>query len=806
MGSLVQDLRYAVRTLLRAPGFTLVVVATLALGIGANTAIFSVLDAVVLRSLPYPQPDRLVTVWQDVTRQGGPQREWLSYSVYEDLRDEAGLFEAVGLWGGWGPTLSGVSEPAVLQGAVVSHEMFATVLGVQPQMGRGFVPSDDVEGAPGVVVLSHGAWQSRFNGDPAVLGRVLSLSEVPYTVVGIMPQGFDPPFVQGAEIWQPLGATGVHGCTRGCYGIRAMARLAPGVDLEQARGHLQALAARLESAYPDSHTNVGLAAFGLREDLARDASHPLWVLLGAVGLVLLIACTNVANLFLVRGAARRAELTVRVALGAGRGFIIRQVLTESLVLAAVGGGLGLILASWGTGALLSLAPVGAVPRLAEAGVDGRALLFTGALTLLTGLVFGLVPAWRAGRDSLQAGLRGGARGGRGGSGLRGALAVTQIALALVLLVGSGLLVRSFQNLTRADLGFEPEGVLAVSMALPGTRYDDGPSRQAYYENLNARLRLLPGVRAVGAVGALPLAGQDGDASFRVEGAPPPEPGENHAAWTRPITDGYLEAVGLELIAGRSFTLGDDSEAPRVVVINETLQRRYFPDQDPLGRRIAFGGGEDPTWRTIVGVAHDVRQFGIREPSRPAVYFPYRQVSFPNMAIVMKVDGDPSGLVSDVRATITQADPALAASSIEPLQTLVDAALAPDRFVTVLLTAFALTALLLAAVGIYGIVSFGVSRRMREMGIRKALGADGGDVLVMVLRGTSVLALLGVALGLAGSLAAGRLLRTLLYEVPANDPATFAATALLLGSVALLAGWVPAWRARRADPMAVLREE
>ncbi len=802
---LVRDVRYAVRTLLRAPAFTVVVVATLALGIGANTAIFSVVDAVLLKRLPYPEPERLVTVWQDVTRQGGPIREWLNYSVYEDLRDEPGLFEAVGLWGGWGPTLSGMDEPAVLNGAVVSHEMFSTVLRVRPELGRTFQPADDVEGAPGVVLLSHGAWQARFGGDPGVVGRSLSLDEVPYTVVGVMPEGFRPPFEENAEIWQALGATGVHGCTRGCYGIRAVARLAPGVALAQARSHGDALAARLEAAYPDDHTNVGLALFGLRDDLTRNAGRPLWILLGAVGFVLLIACTNVANLLLVRGTAREGELAVRVALGAGRGFIVRQVLTESVVLAVAGGALGLVLASWGTEVLLAMAPTGSVPRLGDAGVNGRALVFTAVLTLLTGVVFGMVPAWRAGRDGIQAALRG-VRGGAGGQRLRGALAVTQIALALILLVGSGLMVRSFQRLNEADLGFDPDGVLTLSMALPGTRYPDAPSRQAYFQALSARLASLPGVRAVGAVGALPLAGSDSDADFVVEGEPPPEPGTSHAAWLRPVTDGYFETVRLQLVSGRTFSPSDDAEADRVVIVNETLAARYFPRGDAVGRRITFGSGENPNWRTVVGVARDVRQFGIRAAERPAAYLPYRQVSFSNMALVARVDRDPGALVPDVRAAVAGVDPALAAAGIQPLRELVDSALAPDRFVTVLLTLFALTALLLAAVGIYGVVSYGVARRMREMGIRRALGADGGDVLALVFRGTAAMAATGVALGVLGSLALGRILGSLLYEVEPHDPVTFAATAVVLGGAALLATWLPARRARKADPMAVLREE
>ncbi|GMV07557.1 MAG: hypothetical protein AMXMBFR53_38320 [Gemmatimonadota bacterium] len=804
---MLADLRLAVRSLSRAPGFTLLVVATLALGIGGNTAVFGVVDAVLLKRLPYDEPQRLVTVWQDVSRMGGPVREWLNYAVYEDVRDEPGLFEAVGVWGGWGPTLTGAGEAEVLTGAAVSWEMFPGVLRVRPALGRAFLPADDVEGAPGVVLLSHDAWRDRFASDPSVLGRAVSLDETPYTVVGVMAEGFRPPFAPDAELWRPLGASGGRGCTRGCYGMRGVARLASGVSLAQARTHADALATRLEETYPDDHTNVGLALFELQEDMTRDASRALWILLGAVGFVLLIACVNVANLLLVRGAGREGELAVRVALGASRGAILRQFLVESMVLSVAGGLAGLAVASWGTDALVALAPDGALQPMNPPGVDGRALLFTAALTLTTGLLFGLFPAWRAGRQEVHEGLRAAGRGaGSGGGRLRSALAVAQIAMALVLLVGAGLLVRSFQRLNDAELGFEPEGVLALSLALPGTRYPDGPARQAYYGALLNRLGSLPGVTSVGAVNSLPMSGNDSDSSFFLEGEPPPGPGVSQAAWVRPVTDGYFETVGMRVVEGRGFTAGDDADAPLVILVNETLARRWFPEGDAVGRRISFGSPENPRWRTIVGVAPDVRHFGIREPVRPAAYFPYRQVSMSAMSVVMKVEGDLDATAGEARAAVGALDPGLAASDIQPLGTLVDRALARDRFVTGLLTAFALAALLLAAVGIYGVVSYGVARRMREMGIRKALGANGSDVQSLVVRGAAGLAGLGILLGGAGAVALGRLLGSLLFEVEATDPVTFALTALLLGAVALGAAWIPAWRARAADPMAVLRDE
>ena len=801
------EVRRAVRSLLRAPGFTVVVVATLALGIGANTAIFSVVDGVLLKRLPYPQPEELVSVWQDVSRRGGPVREWFSYPALEDVRDEPGLFQGAAVWGGWRPTLTGTGEPEVMVGAEVSAGMFPDVLRVRPALGRAFLPEEDNEGAGAVVILSHDLWQSRFAGDPRVVGRSVTLNEVPHTVVGVMPQGFRPPFVPEAALWRAMGTSGTRTCPRGCFVARALARLAPGVGLPQAQAHLDALSGRLEQEYPESNTNLSLVVFGLQEDLTHQTSRALWILMGAVGFVLLIACVNVANLLLVRGAGREGELAVRAALGASRGALLRQVLVESLVLAAAGGVGALALASWGTDALMAMAPPGAVQPLVEVGLDGRAMAFTGVVTLLTGFLFGILPGWKASRQEVAVGLRVAGRGqGMGGARLRSGLAVTQIALALVLLVGAGLLLRSFQKMNQAELGFEPEGVLAMSLSLPGARYPDGPSRQSYYQALLNRLSSIPGVVSVGAVNSLPLAGNDGDSSFLVEGEPPPEPGVTQAAWIRPVTDGYFATVGLDLMEGRDFTSGDDGEAPRVILVNETLAARYFPNGDAVGRRIGFGDRDDPNWRTVVGVVSDVRHFGIREGVRPAVYFPFRQVSFGAMSVVMKVDGDPSHVLAEARTAVSGLDPALAASSMEPLQAVVDRALAPDRFTAVLLSLFALVALLLAGVGTYGVVSHGVARRMREMGIRKALGADGGAVQGLVVRGAATLALAGVALGIAGSLALGRVLRSLLYEIEPSDPVTMAATAALLAVVALGAAWIPAWRARRADPMAVLRQE
>jgi predicted permease len=762
-------------------------------------------DAVLLRDLPYESPDELVTVWLDMSRLDGPVREWFTPVDLADYRAEPGLFAELAGWGGWRPTLTGIRDPEVIQGARVTDGMFQGVLGVQPVLGRTFSPDEDEPGAAATVLLSHSFWQDRLGGAGDVLGRSILLNEEPFTVVGVMPPGFQAPFVPDAEIWTTARLDPAQ-CGRGCFVIRSVARMAPGLSLEMARERASAIALRLEEAYPDTNTGRGAAVFGLQEDLVGQAAQALWVLLGAVGFVLLLACKNVANLLLARGAAREREFAVRVALGAGRGPILRQLLTESLILAGLGGLAGLMLASWGTDALISLAPMD-VPGLAEVGLDGRILAFTAAVTVGTGVLFGLFPAVRAARDNVYASVRGAKVRPRAATHLRRGLVVTQVGMALVLLVGAGLLTRSFQRLNSAELGFDPDGVLAVTLNLPVSRFDGGPERTAFYHTLLERLRALPGVISAGGTNSIPLAGNDGDADFRLEGEPPPGPGEPQAAWIRRVTGGYFYTVGLDLLEGREFDPGDDAQADRVIIINETLARRYFdyPRRDPVGSRITFGGGE-PVWRTVVGVAGDTRHFGIRDGTRPAIYLPYEQVPSTGMTMVLRTDGEPLDLAADARGAVSSVDPALAASTIAPLGDLVDAALAPDRFVTGMLATFALLALLLAAVGLYGVISYGVTQRLREMGIRLALGAGADDMIRLVLRSALGMTALGVLLGLAGAFALTRDLASLLYGISVTDPVTFVTVVVVLGGVAFAASWLPARRARGADPVSVLRHD
>jgi predicted permease len=761
-------------------------------------------------------PDRLVAIWADVSERGGPVDEWLNYEDFASLMEEPGLLEAAATWGDWQPTLVGSGDPEVIPGATISYAMLGEVLRAGAAEGRVFQSSDDVPGADGVVLLSHAAWERRFASDPRVVGRTLTLSDIPYTVVGVMPRGFRLPTAPGAEIYRAMGVLGELGCGRGCFGTRVVARLEPGVSRALATERARDLGARLAQAFPDTNTGLSFTVVGLREQITGESATGLWVLLGAVGFVLLIACTNVASLLLVRGAAREGDMGVRVALGAGRASILRHLLAEGLLLAVLGGVAGLALASWGTEALVSGAPTGALPRTDEIALDGRVLAFAAAVTLLTGLVFGLVPAWRASRPGLYTAIR--SHGGWPGR-LRNGLVVAEVGIALVLLVGAGLLLKSAARLGSADLGFEDAArVLTFRVSLPGTRYDPD-ERLAFFTTLVERVGSLPGVSSVGAVNSLPLSGSNSDVDFYVEGATLPERGSSQASWLRPVIGDYFATIGLEVVEGRAISASDDERSPPAVVVNESLAQRYL-DGEALGQRIAFGDPDGTLW-TVVGVVRDVRHFALREgvaagadptasTDAPASYLSYAQAlrlfGPGQMSMAARVQGDPAALISDVRRTVADLDPALAAARIQPLQTFVDDAMARDRFVTRLLAAFAATALLLAALGIYGVVSYGVSRRMREMGIRRALGAEWSDVSFMVVKGGMRLAAMGIALGVASSLALSRVLQSLLYDVEATDPATFVGMAALLAAVALLASWLPARRVKRADPVAVLRSE
>lgn len=811
VGDLKRDIAFAGRQILSHPAFSGVAVATIALAIGATTAIFSVVDGVMLRALPYEEPDELVMVWMDYTERDvvlpDKRREWLSWPNFADFRDEVSSVEHVSAFMGWRPTLTGDGTTAQqLVGAQFSHGMFSEVLDVDPAMGRGFLPEDDVPDGPAVVILSDGFWRRALGGDPGILNQTILLSDVPYTVVGIMSPDFRPPAFLGTDAWTTLQFDRTNGGGRGSIFLRAVGRMRDGATVEIVQAQARDLGARLEQEYPVDNIDTNFNVYPLHDDMVNQASTALWVLLGAVGFVLLIACVNVANLLLARGATRSSEMAVRVAMGAGRRRIVSQLLTESSLLALVGGALGVGLAFFGTDVLVRMAPSG-TPLLEQVSVDARILGFAMLVTVVTGSLFGVIPALRASGADPAGALREGGRSGAasGSATLRNSLVVGQVGLALVLLVGAGLLVRSFQNLQRVDLGFEPAGVLSMRIALPGVRYSDAQSRLGFFLPLEERLASLPNVDAVGSVDALPLAGFDGDASFMVEGAPPPRPGLEPSVWLRRSTPGYFDAMGLQLVAGRAFSPSDDLEAPRVIIVNETLQRDYF-DGQALGKRLNVNDPDNPVWREVVGVVRDIKNFGIRADSRNAMYLPYAQSPSNFMFATIRTSGDPEDLVSPIRTVVAELDPGIALASIQPMDELVSSSMATDRFTTSLLSGFALVAMLLAVVGLYGVVSYTVSMRMREMGVRIALGAPQGDIRALVLKWSLALVGAGIALGLVGAIGLTGLIEGLLFGVPTTDPVTFGMVAGLMVTAALLASLVPAIRATRVDPIEVLKSE
>lgn len=802
------DVRYGLRILRRNPVFTAVAVFTLALGIGGSTSIYSVVDGIMLRPLPYPESDRLVTVWADFTRRGGPVREWLGYPNLRDVQRLDHVFEEVALYNDYFPTLTGRGEAQSLNGTLVSYGMLTRVLRVEPGLGRAFTPEDDQPGAPRTLLLSHGLWSREFGQDPAIVGTAVTLDDEPYTIIGVMPEGFRQPFLEQTDFWTPVRWSDTdHRGSRGSAIIRSVARLAPGVSLETARTETRALGARLEQEYPESNTGVGYAVFPLRADMVQGTSTALWLLLGAVGLVLLLVCVNLANLLLARATGRESELAVRSALGARRSRLVNQLLTESLLLALVGGTLGILLAFLGTDLLVAMAPPN-VPRLQEVAVDGRIIGFALTITLTAGVLFGLVPSLKASRMELRGSLTQGARSGgdrASGRALRKWLVAGQVSLALVLLVGAGLLLRSFNALRAVDLGFDPENVVTMTVNMPESRYPDTDAVRGAINQIEERLAALPGISDVGMTNALPLGGLDGDTDFSIEGRPPPPPGQENTVWIRRVSPTYFNAIGMRLVEGRAFEDSDRMDTDRVVIVNRSLADRFFGDESAVGRRINVNDASEPVWRTIVGVADDVRNFGIRGDAPNAMYFPLEQLAARRVTVVVRATGDPSGVMPLVRREAAGFDPSMALSLV-PMDAVVQGALAQDRFVTNLLLLFAALALVLAAVGLYGVVSYDVGRRMHEIGIRMALGARNSEIGRMVVGSSLSVAAIGIVLGVLAALLLTRVMSSLLFGVSPTDPATFVAVVMTLLTIAVVASTLPALRAVRVDPVGTLKAE
>jgi putative ABC transport system permease protein len=802
METLLYDLRYGLRLLRQRPGFTAVAILTLAIGTGANTAIFSVVNSVLIRPLPYEDPDRLTMVWQDLTRIDGPEREWATPDNFFDWRDQNEVFEGMFALGGWGPTLSGMGGPEQLNGAVASFDAL-TLLGVEPILGRTFRPEEDTAASELVVVVSHSLWQRRFAGDRDVLGRTITLDTQPATIVGVLPAGFDFPIIRDPEILAPLRIDRTNACGRGCYTLRVIARLKSDVTFERAQADMDAIAARLEQDYPDENGGVGIRLVPLHEQVVGPWRAALLVLLGSVGLVLLIACANVANLLLARATDREHELATRVALGASRARLLRQLLTESLMLAALGAAFGLVLGQWGVDLLVSLVPE-SVPRFQSVSVDGPTLAVTSAVAVISGLAFGLLPGLRASSPSLQRSLKAGGRGAAAGGHrrFRDTLVVVEVALALTLLVGAGLLMRSFASLVRVDPGFDADNVLVSQLNLVGAGYDEAIERVSFVDRLLTRVRAMPGVEGAGVVYALPLGGADADANFTIEGRTPPRPQQEPVAWYRPVSHDYFETMKMRLARGRWFEATDEAEATPVVLINEAAAERYWPDEDPLRSRVRIGG----SLRQVVGVVADTRHFGLDQAPRPAMYFPYPQLPLRFTNLVVRTEGEPTALTPSVRRAVAEIDPTLALANVASMREVLSDTVAAPRVITTLLAVFALSALALAAIGLYGVMSYTVGQRRQEIGIRMALGAKAGDVVRWVVGHGMLLLVIGAALGLTFSLALSRFLESLLFGISATDPTTFLVGAVVLAAVALVACYVPGRRAASVDPVVALRHE
>ena len=802
---MLDEIRHALRRLLKTPGFTIVAVLTLALGIGANSAIFSVVHGVLLRPLPYEEPERLMQVYTSYPQDEA--RYPLSAPDFTSVRESNRSFSAIGAYTDGTATITGGGEPEQFEATWMTHELLP-LLGIQPVLGRGFVPQDHQVSPATVVLLGHALWQRNFGGDPGVIGKVLTINRLPRTVIGVLPPGFDLPVA--SQLFMPIYydstfTTGASPARRSEW-LGVIGRLRPGATEESARADLRAITQRLQADFPETNSpNMGLGIVSRHELEVGDVRVPLLILLGAVGLVLLIACANVANLLLGRAAARESELALRAALGAGRGRIVRQMLVESLVLGLLGGAAGLLLAMWGRALLIAARPAD-IPRLDDIAIDANVVVFTLGIALLAAVLFGTIPALQATRGNLAGALKEGGRGalsGRAGTRLRSAVVVAETALAVVLLVGAGLLVRSFLQLTSVDPGFRPQQAVSVGVTLPGIVYDDWPKRRAFFGELERRVATLPGVTAVGGITTLPLQGSGGIISFGVPGREPlPIGNEIHA---RVATPGYFAAMGIPLRRGRLFTDRDTEESPLVVVLNEAAAKKWFPDEDPIGRMVRIDWGtSDP--REVIGITGDTRQYGLNEEARPEAIIPHAQLSTGFLQLVVRGGGDPDALAAGVRREIRAIDSNLPVPEVQPLKQLVRASVAQPRFYSMLLAIFAAVALALAGIGVFGVMSYTVAQRTREIGIRMALGADPGGVLRLIVGRALLLAGVGLGAGALAALALTRVLRSQLFGVGTSDPVTFVGVMAVLGGVALLASWLPARTATRVDPLVALRHE
>lgn len=806
MNSLWQDLRYAARMLVKRPGFTFVAVITLALGIGANTAIFSVVNAVLLRPLPYPEPNRVVALLEH--DKDGPDNT-AGYATIADWRDRSETLEHIAAVRGWGPTLTGEGEPERLAAMRVSANFFK-LLGVRPAIGRDFQPEEDRPDTWRVVILSQALWQSRFNSDPNIEGKPITLSGAAFTVVGVMPKEFEemisPNYYEQARLWAPLGydSSLSYGC-RTCRHLRVIARIKPGVSIEQADAELDRISANLLRDYPNEYSAAGVSLVRLQERFAQEISPALYVLLVAVGVVLAVACANLANLLLARATGRQTEMAIRAALGAGRGRLVRQLLTESLMLALIGAAAGIAIALWGMEFLTSFSS-DSTDRFGPVSLDTRVLLFTLGVSLLTGVLFGLAPALQASKTDLNLSLK----ASRASTNLpqrrlRNALVISEVALALVLLVGAGLLLRSFARLLKVDPGFDTDNLLTMSVSALGPSYREDEQVLSFHREALRRIESMPGVEAVGLVSNLPLSGNYDRSGMLIEEKPITNPSDAPSPERYGIDPGYLRAMRIPLLRGREFTWQDSASAPLVTIISQSMAEQFWPGEDPVGKRIKLGGEQDP-WRTIVGIVGNIRHLSLDSPLDWQVYLPHAQWTASFVSLTIRASKDPSSLAAAVRDEVWSVDKDQPVYAVATMEQLLSRSVDERRFTLSLTALFALLALLMASIGVYGVMSFSVGQRTREIGIRLALGAQSRDVFRLVIGQGLALVGSGIALGLAAALALTRFLSSALYGVSAADPLTFAVISLLLAGVALVACYIPARRAAKTDPMIALRYE
>ena len=805
MENLRGDITYAIRNLWKRPGFTLIAVLTLALGIGANSAIFSAINALLLKPLPFPQLDRVVTVWDKMPNQGLEHNE-VTFANYLDWQAQNQSFEQFALYRWWNANLAGDDSPERVQGFLVMANYLDT-LGMKPILGRNFSTEENQPGKDAVAIISHSLWQRRFGGDPNILGKTITTNAVVRTIVGVTPEHFN--FPKGGEIYAPLAITPQILKNRRTHTYYAIGRLKPGVSIQSAQSDIDNISARLQQQYPDDNTGWSAKVYPVVADTVRGYDTALLVSMAAVAFVLLIACANVADLMLARATGRQREIALRAALGASRWRIVRQLLTESLIVALIGGLLGALVALWGIDALRAANPGDAArfaPGWHQLGLNFTVLAFTLGLSLLSGIVFGLAPALQVSNPNLNDSLKEGSRQTSGRShGLRSSLVVFEIALSLVLLVGAGLAVRTFLALLKTDPGFNPDNLLTLNLVLPSAKYTDEPKRAAFYEDLLQRVKSTPGVESAAAVNFLPLGGSNSSDAYLIEGVPEPPPGQENLGRYRVCTPDYFQTMGIRLVKGRSFTEQDKAESPRVVIVNEAFARKHWPNQDAVGKRIKFYWPEKAPWIEIVGVIQDVKH-ELNVPVTPEYYLPYAQDVWSSMVVVARTKVDPASLAGALRQQVWAIDKDQAVFDVHTMQEVRSISVGMYSSGSVMLGIFAGVALLLASMGIYGVMAFAVSQRTQEIGIRMALGARRVDVLKLVFSHGMKLALFGIVIGLLGSWGLTRFMKGLLFGVEPTDLLTFSLVSLCLLLSAFLACYLPARRATKVDPLDALRYE